>query len=95
MYEFLDRLFNLAIPRIRDFQGVSLNQFDGRGNFTLGLQEQLVFPELEYKEVVKIQGLSITIVTSAKKDEEAGQLLAYLGMPFKKETSLSSNNIEA
>lgn len=95
MYEFLDRLFNLAIPRIRDFQGISANQFDGRGNFTLGLQEQLVFPELEYKEIVKIQGLSITIVTSAKKEEEARQLLAYLGMPFKKEASLSSSNIEA
>lgn len=95
MYEFLDRLFNLAIPRIRDFQGVSSNQFDGMGNFTVGLQEQLVFPELEYKEAGKIQGLSITIVTSAKKDEEARQLLAYLGMPFKKEASLSSSNIEA
>ncbi len=95
MYEFLDRLFNLAIPRIRDFQGVSANQFDGRGNFTLGLQEQLVFPELEYKEVEKIQGLSVTIVTTAKKDEEARQLLAYLGMPFKRVASLVSGDIEA
>ncbi|MFQ5835756.1 MAG: 50S ribosomal protein L5 [bacterium] len=93
MYEFLDRLFGLAIPRIRDFQGVSPNQFDGRGNFTLGLQEQLVFPELEYKEVEKIQGLSVTIVTTAKKDEEARQLLAYLGMPFKKGASPSSSNL--
>lgn len=93
MYEFLERLFNLAIPRIRDFQGVSANQFDGRGNFTLGLQEQLVFPELEYKEVEKVQGLSVTIVTTAKKDEEARQLLAYLGMPFKKRASPSSSNL--
>jgi large subunit ribosomal protein L5 len=93
MYEFLDRLFNLAIPRIRDFQGVSASQFDGRGNFTLGLQEQLVFPELEYKEVEKIQGLSVTIVTTAKKDEEARQLLAYLGIPFKKEASPSLSNL--
>lgn len=93
MYEFLDRLFGLAIPRIRDFQGVSPNQFDGRGNFTLGLQEQLVFPELEYKKVEKIQGLSVTIVTTAKKDEEARQLLAYLGMPFKKGASPSSSNL--
>ena len=95
MYEFLDRLFNLAIPRIRDFQGVSPNQLDGRGNLTLGLQEQLVFPELEYKEVEKVQGLSVTIVTTAKKDEEARQLLAYLGMPFKKGASPSSSNLEA
>ncbi len=95
MYEFLDRLFNLAIPRIRDFQGVSVNQFDGRGNFTLGLQEQLVFPELEHKEVEKIQGLSVTIVTTAKKDEEARHLLAYLGMSFKKGTSPSSSNLKA
>ncbi len=82
MYEFLDRLFNLAIPRIRDFQGISLNQFDGRGNFTLGLREQLMFPEVPY-EGENIQGLSITIVTTAKKDEEAKELLASLGMPFK------------
>ena len=93
MYEFLERLFNLAIPRIRDFQGVSANQFDGRGNFTLGLQEQLVFPELEYKEVEKVQGLSVTIVTTAQKNEEARQLLAYLGMPFKKRASPSSSNL--
>ena len=83
MYEFLDRLFNLAIPRIRDFQGIPLDQFDGRGNFTLGLTEQLVFPEISYDEVGVIHGLSMVIVTTAVNDEEARELLASLGLPFK------------
>jgi len=86
MYEFLDRLFNLAIPRIRDFQGVSPTGFDGRGNFTLGISEFLVFPEIGYEEMSKTQGLSITIVTTSEKDGEAMELLASLGMPFKKKT---------
>jgi len=84
MYEFLDRLFNLAIPRIRDFQGISPKGFDGGGNFTLGLETQLVFPEIGYEDVSRPQGLSITIVTTAKGKEEAQALLTYLGMPFKK-----------
>ena len=82
MYEFLDRLLNLAIPRIRDFQGVSSNGFDGRGNFTLGLREQLIFPEVGYEDVDRVQGLSVTIVTTARKDEEARELLASLGVLF-------------
>ena len=82
MYEFLDRLLNLAIPRIRDFRGVSNTGFDGRGNFTLGLREQFIFPEVEYEDVDGIQGLSVTIVTTAEKDEEAKELLASLGIPF-------------
>ena len=84
MYEFLYKLFNLAIPRIKDFRGISLKGFDHRGNFTLGLQDYLIFPEVEYGEVNKTQGLSITIVTTAKKDEEAQDLLTCLGMPFRK-----------
>lgn len=83
MYEFLDRLFNLAIPRIKDFQGISSAQFDKRGNFTLGLREQLVFPEISYEEIERIQGLSVTIVTTAENDEEAKELLVSLGLPFK------------
>ena len=83
MYEFLDRLFNLAIPRIKDFQGISLDQFDNRGNFTLGLTEQLVFPEISYDEVGVIHGLSVAIVTTAGNDEEARELLTSLGLPFK------------
>lgn len=83
MYEFLDRLFNLAIPRIKDFQGISSDQFDKRGNFTLGLREQLVFPEISYEKVERIQGLSVTIVTTAEDDEEAKELLVSLGLPFK------------
>jgi len=82
MYEFLDRLLNLAIPRIRDFQGVSSNGFDGRGNFTLGLREQFIFPEVGYEDVDRVQGLSVTIVTTARKDEEARELLASLGVLF-------------
>jgi len=84
MYEFLDRLFNLAIPRIRDFQGISPKGFDGKGNFTLGISEFLVFPEVGYEEMSKNQGLSITIVTTTEENEEAIELLVSLGMPFKK-----------
>ncbi len=84
MYEFLDRLINVAIPRIRDFRGIRPTAFDGRGNFNLGLKEQLIFPEIDYDKVEKIRGMNITIATSAKTDEEARQLLAELGMPFRK-----------
>ena len=84
MYEFLDRLINVAIPRIRDFRGVSAKAFDGRGNYNLGLKEQLMFPEIDYDKVEKIRGMNINIATTAKTDEEARQLLAELGMPFRK-----------
>ena len=83
MYDFLDKLFHLALPRIRDFRGVSPKSFDGRGNYSLGLREQLVFPEIRYDEVDHIRGLDITIVTTAKNDEEAFELLKELGMPFR------------
>jgi large subunit ribosomal protein L5 len=82
MYEFLDRLVSVALPRIRDFRGVSPNSFDGRGNFTLGLREQLMFPEIDYDRIDKIRGLEISIVTTAKTDDEGRRLLALLGMPF-------------
>jgi len=82
MYEFFDRLVTLALPRIRDFRGVSPKAFDGRGNYTLGLKEQLIFPEIKYDEVASIHGMDITIVTTAKSDEESKRLLALLGMPF-------------
>ena len=85
MWAFLDRLINVAMPRIRDFRGVSLNSFDGRGNYTLGLREQLVFPEIDYDKIDKVRGMEITIVTSAKTDEAGTQLLDLLGMPFRKE----------
>jgi large subunit ribosomal protein L5 len=85
MWAFLDRLVNIALPRVRDFRGVSPNAFDGRGNYTLGLREQLVFPEIEYDKIDKLRGLEITIVTSARTDEEGRQLLDMLGMPFRKE----------
>ncbi|HEX9617964.1 MAG TPA: 50S ribosomal protein L5 [Anaerolineales bacterium] len=85
MWAFLDRLVNVALPRVRDFRGVSPNSFDGRGNYTLGLREQLVFPEIEYDKIDKLRGLEITIVTSARSDEEGRQLLDMLGMPFRKE----------
>jgi large subunit ribosomal protein L5 len=85
MWAFLDRLVNIALPRVRDFRGVSPNSFDGRGNYTLGLREQLVFPEIEYDKIDKLRGLEITIVTSARTDEEGRQLLDMLGMPFRKE----------
>jgi len=82
MYEFYDRLVNLSLPRIRDFRGVSPNSFDGRGNYTLGLREQLIFPEIEYDKIDRSRGMEVSIVTTAKSDEEARQLLAMLGMPF-------------
>lgn len=83
MYEFLDKLLNVALFRIRDFRGVSPKSFDGRGNYTLGIKEQLIFPEIEYDKVVKVRGMDITIVTTAKTDEEAYELLKALGMPFR------------
>lgn len=83
MYEFLDRFMNLALPRIRDFRGVSAKSFDGRGNYSLGVKEQLIFPEIEYDKVDKLRGMDIIIVTTAKSDEEAKGLLKGLGMPFK------------
>jgi large subunit ribosomal protein L5 len=82
MYEFLDRLVATALPRIRDFRGVSPNAFDGRGNYTMGLREQIMFPEIDYDQIDKVRGLEISIVTSARTDEEGRQLLALLGMPF-------------
>ncbi len=85
MWHFLDRLMNVALPRTRDFRGISPNAFDGRGNYTLGLREQLVFPEIDYDKVDKIRGMEVTIVTSAETDDAARQLLTMLGMPFKKE----------
>ena len=84
MYEFFDKLVSVVLPRIRDFQGVSRDSFDGQGNYTLGLKEQIVFPEIEYDKVDKIRGLEITIVTSAKNDEDGRRLLETMGMPFRK-----------
>jgi large subunit ribosomal protein L5 len=84
MNDFLYRLLNIALPRVRDFKGVSTRGFDGRGNYTLGVREQLIFPEINYDDVEKIKGMNITIVTSAKTDEEAKELLALLGVPFRK-----------
>lgn len=84
MYEFLDRLVNLALPRVRDFRGVSPDSFDGRGNYALGIKEQLIFPEIEYDKIDKIRGMDIVFVTTAKTDEEARELLKLFGMPFKK-----------
>jgi large subunit ribosomal protein L5 len=83
MWEFLDRLTSVALPRIRDFQGVSPRSFDGRGNYTLGIREQLVFPEIDYDKVDKLRGLEVSIVTTARTDEEGRRLLALLGMPFR------------
>ncbi len=85
MWAFLDRLMNTALPRVRDFRGVSPNAFDGRGNYTLGVREQLIFPEIEYDKIDKVRGMEITIVTTAQTDEQARQLLTELGMPFRKE----------
>ena len=85
MYEFLDRLLNATLPRIRDFHGVSTKAFDGRGNFALGVREQLIFPEIDYDKVDKIRGMQINIITSAKNDEEGRRLLELMGMPFAKE----------
>ena len=84
MYDFAYRLLNIALPRVRDFKGVSPKGFDGRGNFTIGVREQLIFPEINYDKVEKIKGMNITIVTSAKTDEEARELLSLLGVPFRK-----------
>lgn len=84
MYEFLDRLVNIALPRVRDFRGVSARSFDGRGNYTLGLRDQLIFPEIDYGKVDKTRGMNITIVTTARTDDEAYELLKLLGMPFAK-----------
>jgi len=84
MYEFLDRLLNLALPRVRDFRGVSTKAFDGRGNYTLGVRDQLIFPEVNYNKVQKVKGMNISIVTTAKADQEAKTLLGGLGMPFRR-----------
>lgn len=84
MYEFFDRLVNIAMPRIRDFRGVSPKSFDGRGNYNLGLREQLIFPEIDYDKIDKVRGMTISFTTTAKSDDEARQLLAELGMPFRK-----------
>jgi len=83
MYEFLDRLINITLPRVRDFRGISGKAFDGRGNYTLGIREQIIFPEINYDKIDKIRGMNITIVTTAKTDEEAKAFLKYLGMPFR------------
>lgn len=83
MYEFIDRLFNVALPRVRDFRGITPKSFDGRGNFTLGLKEQIIFPEIEYDKIDKIRGMDVVFVTTAKSDEEARELLKLLGMPFR------------
>ena len=84
MYEFLDRLFNLALPRVRDFRGINPNGFDGRGNYNMGIREQLIFPEIEYDKIDKVRGMDITFVTTAKTDEEAKELITLLGAPFAK-----------
>jgi large subunit ribosomal protein L5 len=83
MWEFLDRLLNIALPRVRDFRGVSARGFDGRGNFTMGVREQIIFPEIEYDKIDSIKGMNISIVTTAKTDAEGRALLAHLGMPFR------------
>ena len=82
MWEFLDRLFNVALPRVRDFQGINPNSFDGRGNYALGIKEQLIFPEIEYDKIDKIRGMDVVICTTAKTDEEAKELLSLIGAPF-------------
>lgn len=82
MYDFLDKLFNINLPRVRDFKGVSADAFDGRGNYTLGIREQLIFPEIDYDKIDRVRGMDITIITTAKTDEEARELLKRLGMPF-------------
>jgi large subunit ribosomal protein L5 len=87
MWAFLDRLMNVALPRVRDFRGISPDAFDGRGNYTLGLREQLVFPEIDYDKIDKLRGLEVAIVTTARTDDEARQLLLMLGMPFRKDGS--------
>ena len=84
MYDFLDRLFNIALPRVRDFRGVSPDAFDGRGNYSLGIREQLIFPEIDYDKIDRVRGLEVTVVTTAETDEEARELLRLLGMPFRR-----------
>ncbi|EFR43214.1 50S ribosomal protein L5 [Dialister micraerophilus] len=84
MYEFLDRLINIALPRVRDFRGVSAESFDGRGNYAMGVKEQLIFPEIDYEKIDRIRGMDIIVVTTARTDEEARELLRLFGMPFKK-----------
>ena len=84
MYEFLDRLFNVALPRVRDFRGINPNAFDGRGNYNMGIKEQLIFPEIEYDKIDKVRGMDICFVTTAKTDEEARELLTLMGAPFEK-----------
>ena len=84
MYEFLDRFFNIALPRVRDFRGINPNSFDGRGNYSVGIKEQLIFPEIEYEKIDAIRGMDINFVTTAKTDEEAKELLALMGAPFAK-----------
>ncbi len=84
MYEFLDRFFNVALPRVRDFRGISANAFDGRGNYSVGVKEQLIFPEIDYDKIDKIRGMDVSIITSAKTDEEARELLSLMGAPFRK-----------
>jgi large subunit ribosomal protein L5 len=83
MYEFVDRLFNVALPRVRDFRGLPTGAFDGRGNYTLGLKDQILFPEIDYSKVEKLRGMNVTFVTTARTDEESKLLLQYLGMPFR------------
>ena len=85
MYEFFDRLVNIALPRVRDFRGVSTKSFDGRGNYTLGLRDQLIFPEIDYSKIDKQKGMNVTIVTTAKNDNEARALLKHMGMPFRQQ----------
>lgn len=85
MYDFLDRLVNLALPRVRDFRGVSANSFDGRGNYALGIREQIIFPEIEYDKIDKVRGMDVVVVTTAKTDEEARELLRLFNMPFEKQ----------
>ena len=84
MYEFIDRFFNVALPRVRDFRGINPDSFDGRGNYSIGLKEQLIFPEIEYDKIDKIRGMDICFVTTAKTDEEARELLTLMGAPFSK-----------
>ena len=84
MYEFLDRLFNLALPRVRDFRGINPNSFDGRGNYNMGVKEQLIFPEIDYDKIDKVRGMDICVVTTANTDEEARELLTLMGAPFEK-----------
>jgi len=84
MYHFLDKLINVALPRVRDFRGINPRGFDGRGSFSMGIREQIIFPEIDYDKIDKIRGMNVTVVTSAKTDEEARELLAFLGMPFRK-----------